>query len=167
MQAALALSALGLCAVLIVMMSGRVRNRSRAAGVAPPLETFLDWWEANGPFPILVASDGGLRTDAAKQAALYEAGNTKAATLAQTPHGRGGAIDLHPVGFDPSKAITPEVFAQFRAIGEAAEARGLTWGGRWSRAFPPSKANPFGGDLPHVELPNWAALHYPPSRATA
>lgn len=140
--------------------TGKVRGRSRAAGVDPRLLEFLTGWEVVGGFPILVAD--GLRTDPAKQLAYFEAGNSRARTLDQTPHGRGGAVDLWPADFNPNVRVTAEVYEKFLAIGIAAENAGLEWGGRWTNAFRPSDMNPFGGDLPHVQVRNWASLPFPP-----
>lgn len=133
---------------------GRVQNRERARGALPPLQAFLDWWDRNGPFSILVAPDGGLRTDAAKQAMYYAQGNSKAKTLAQTPHGRGAALDLWPVGFNPSKdlKLQPDIKAKFEEMGAIAKGQfDLTWGGDW------------GWDFPHVEIKSWSKLPYPPT----
>jgi hypothetical protein len=133
----------------------RVQNRERAKGAVAALQAFLDWWDANGPFAILVAPDGGVRTDAAKQAMYYEQGNSKARTLEETPHGRGAALDLWPVGFNPRLKLEaqPEVKAKFETMGRIAKEQfGLTWGGDW------------GWDFPHVEVKNWRrSLPYPPS----
>lgn len=165
--------ALLLVAVAVVALAAkagigaRVRYRERAAGVIAELGEFLDWWEANGPFDVVVAVDGGVRYDEATQRAYYEAGASKAPTLSATPHGRAAAVDLVPSGFDPRKPIDAVTYRRFLTIGESAEARGLVWGGRWLRAFPPSSVNPYGGDLPHVEVRNWAALPYPPRSSVA
>jgi hypothetical protein len=139
----------------------KVLNVERAKGVDGVLLAFLQWWQENGSFDILVAPDGGLRIGAqaeANQLRYFSQGNSNAKTLRETPHGRGAALDLWPVGFNPDIPITlsspmeVNCKAEFYAIGEAAEAFGLTWGGRWSRPY----------DLPHVQVKNWTALPYPP-----
>ena len=133
-------------------MGNLVQNRERADGVHPDLLAFLDWWSSNGPFAILVAPEGGVRRDAAKQQRYFEKGLSKARTLAQTPHGRGGAIDCWPVGFNPSLALDkqPDIDAKFKEFGRIAVARGFTWGGSWTWK-----------DLPHMELKAWGKLPYP------
>lgn len=136
------------------MTTEKVQNRQRAKGVLPPLQAFLDWWSVNGPFNLLVAPDGGVRTDAAKQAKYYAMGTSKAKTLADTPHGRGAALDLWPVGFNPGLALDkqPDIKAKFKEMGRIAKTQfNLTWGGDW------------GWDYPHVEVKSWRAFPYPPA----
>lgn len=136
----------------------RVQNRERAAGAHPDLQAFLDWWAANGPFPILVAPDGGVRRDEAKQAEFYARGVTKAKTLAETPHGRAAALDLWPVGFNPVVKLEkqPDIKAKFEEMGRIAKSQfNFTWGGDW------------GWDFPHVEVKNWRRLPYPPPAVAA
>ena len=144
-------------------MSTLLFHRELLAGVDPRVTAFFDWWALEGPFPLRIADGGGLRTDAAAQAALYAAGRSRARTLAQTAHGRGGGADAYPVrviggrrgiylSTDGAAALE-----RFQRYGELAEARGLKWGGRWLRAFPPH------GDCPHVEVPGWKMLPYPPA----
>lgn len=134
----------------------RVRSRARAAGVNARLLAFLDWWEAFGPFPISVGWKGGLRTDEAEQAALFGRGVTKARTLGETPHGRGGALDLYPVidgvtrGLDGDKNMT-EARAYFAQLGALAKQQGFVWGGDFKSIT----------DLPHIELPDWKYLPMP------
>lgn len=155
-----------LLAVAVVFVNkGKVQNRSRAAGVSSELDAFLDWWDLNGEFDITISPDGGLRTDAAKQAQYFANGTSKARTLDQTAHGRAGAIDVQPVSYDPTRAVDADTYALFETIGRAGEAFGLVWGGRWSRAYPPSTGNPYGGDLAHLEVEDWASLPYPPDSA--
>lgn len=134
----------------------RLYHRERASGLEPQLEMFLDWWAAFGPFPLVVPALGGVRTDEATQAALYARGVTNARTLAETPHGRKGAVDLAPYTrqgalYAPDYSETPANLARYETLGRAAEAHGLRWGGRWSRP-----------DRPHVEVPNWRSLPFPP-----
>lgn len=150
----------------------RVLNRSAAYGVHPKLQEFLDLWEQRGPFDIEIGElpgfpGGGLRTDEAGQAKACSTptsgGGTlsSACDLASTPHGRGAALDLWPVGFGFNPYLswaqwTPEIKAAFETIGEFAEAQGLTWGGRWRSATFPH------GDQPHIEMKNWRTLPFPP-----
>lgn len=144
---------------------GEVLYPQRMDGVVPELrETVLRW---DGPFDILVAPDGGLRTDPAKQLQYFNEGNSKARTLAETPHGRGAAVDLWPMSFNPSRPLftaaeddknktdvsrftihQPIAFAHFEYMRAWATRHGLTILGRW--------------DLPHWELPQWRSLPYPP-----
>ena len=140
-----------------------VLNVERAAGVRPELRALLDDWAREGTHPVLVAPDGGLRfgaADAAKQAAFFASGASKAATLADTPHGRGAALDVWPVGFAPGKTMDsqPTMRARFQVFGEWAERKGFTWGGRW-------KSFGVDGDAPHVEIPNWRRLPMPTGNA--
>lgn len=143
----------------------RVLNREAARGVHPALQRFLDVWEERGPFDIVIGQlagflGGGLRTSDAGQAAVCAAGLSDACTLVDTPHGRGAALDLWPAeGFNPYVAWRnqpAEIHAAFQAIGEFAEAYGLTWGGRWRTEKMPD------GDQPHVEIRGWRSLPYPP-----
>lgn len=137
---------------LMVKPSGaKVWHRERAKGVRPELQAFLDWWEQNGAFPITVVEHGGVRYDQAEQAALFARGATKAATLADTPHGHAGALDLAPYDEKKRAPMWSGADHLFAAIGAAAKARGLKWGGDW-QSFK---------DLPHVELPNWRSLPMP------
>lgn len=140
-----------------------VLNRERAAGARPELLELLDAWEREGTHAVMVAPDGGLRFGseaAAKQAAFFKSGASKAATLADTPHGRGCALDVWPTGFNPSKSMDsqPDMRARFRVFGEWAERKGFVWGGRWA-SFGPD------GDAPHVEVPNWRRFPMPTGNA--
>lgn len=141
----------------------RVRNRKRlGAWVDPRLVEFLNWWDAHGPFMITVGTDGGLRTDEAKQRALFAQKVTRAATLAETPHGRGGAVDLWVYTFESVADGTfqpdfdtnnPQTLARYRYLGEQAKARGLVWGGDFKSLV----------DYPHIEVPDWRTrLPFPP-----
>jgi hypothetical protein len=130
-------------------LSRWVYHRERSAGVDDRLLQLLAWWDDNGPWPVVIPEHGGLRTSEQEQQDLFARGVTKASTLAQTPHGRGGALDLAPYRKGPGGLYAPD-YSQpddFTAIGEAAEALGLSWGGRWSDP-----------DLPHVEVPDWRSL---------
>lgn len=141
-----------------------VFKRERAAGVDRRLQAFLDWWEKNGAFPIVVDPKGGVRRDEAEQAMLFATGKTNARTLAETPHGRGGALDLYPVLRSAGPYVlqieTSASSPKFTAIGVAAENFGLKWGGRWRTAKFPD------GDKPHIEVPDWKTLPYPPPLAS-
>lgn len=137
--------------------TAHVLNRERAAGVHPSLLKLLDDWERVGWFDVMIAPDGGVRTDEAKQAKLYAQGVTKAKSLSETPHGRAAALDIWPVDFEPfvsgTWAAVPEVVkTQFYAFGQFAQEQGFNWGGAWS-SFK---------DYPHVEVPNWRLLPFPP-----
>ena len=133
----------------------RVQRRERANGVRPELQAFLDWWHTNGPFQLVVAPDGGVRTDGAKQRSFYDRGMSKAATLAQTPHGHSSALDLYPVGFNAGKPLDtqPAIKQQFKEMGTIAKRFGFTWGGDW------------GWDYPHIEMKDWKT--YPMPRTSA
>jgi hypothetical protein len=168
----LALAVLVAVVIVVVLMgaTGKVLMRSRADGVHPDLRALLDAWDSQGAHVVVVAPDGGLRTDPALQAGFAAGGMSGASTLATTPHGRGVGLDVWPVSFLPhvpvgsggtasrwsSWAELPEsVKAEFLAFGEFSEARGFKWGGRWRSAKFPN------GDQPHVELPNWTRFPYP------
>ncbi|RJS26082.1 hypothetical protein DRW03_06380 [Corallococcus sp. H22C18031201] len=150
-----------LVAGVVVVMTRRrapggtplVYHRERAAGVDARLLAFLDWWEVHGAFPLVVADKGGRRTSEAEQAALYARGVTKARTLAETPHGRGGALDLVPYDVERRVGLYegPGVAAQYAAMGAAAKAQGLVWGGDWTSIK----------DMPHVEVADWRRLPMP------
>lgn len=144
--------------------SGRraqVLNRWAAEGVHPGMQALLDAWENEGWFDVEVGTPfagfpgGGLRlpSDAAGQAKACQEGLSNACTLADTPHGRGAALDIWPVGFVPTKtyAQQPGMLEKMQEFGRWAASKGWVWGGNWS--------NP---DYPHVELKNWRALPYPP-----
>lgn len=124
-----------------------VVHRERAAGVDQRLQDFLDEWERTGPFQICVCPDGGVRTDEAKQEALAAAGKSNAATLADTPHGRAGAVDLAPYyRWSPQY----DDWSPFEEIGARAKAFGLRWGGDFINLR----------DGPHVEVPDWRGLPF-------
>lgn len=144
--------------------SAMVHNKDRANGAHAELRKLLEDWEREGTHEVTVAVDGGLRwgLDAEqKQKGFFDAGLSKAATLKQTPHGRGAALDVHPVGFNPNAGFDtqPGMREKFVSFGTWAESKGFTWGGRFGS---------FGkdGDLPHIEIKNWATrFAYPPNVA--
>ena len=143
-------------------LTSKVGHLERATGVHPSLRALLEAWNALGSHTVIVAPDGGKRTDAAKQASYAASGTSNAPTLESTPHGRGGALDLYPTSFLPHLALRTSwenlpqsVRDEFEAFGVFAEARGFKWGGRWrSVKFP-------NGDQPHVEIIGWQSLPFP------
>lgn len=141
----------------------RVYNRERAEGVRSELQDLLLAWEQYGTHDVQIATNGGLRTSQAVQAQLAAEGGSNATSLRQTPHGRGAALDVWPVGFERYvngtwQAVPEELRAQFEAFGAFAEGRGFVWGGRWRSAKFPN------GDQPHVEIRGWQSLPYPPTQ---
>jgi hypothetical protein len=155
----------------------KIYHRERADGLDGRIGAFLDWWEQNGPFPIMVGVDGGLRTPE-KQEELFARGVTKAKTIETTPHGHAAAVDLWPVNelgrpqfkvgvfnlktrmwedrSDIGKPLDPEHLQRYQQIGQLAKAQGFEWGGDWF-SFK---------DLPHIEINGWASLPLVP-RGTA
>lgn len=148
----------------------KVYNLERAIGVHPRMLVLPREWQRRGLFDIYVALHGGLRVDEAVQKSLSGGGMSAATTLRVTPHGRGGALDLCPMGF---LAFVPVSFGgtakrwfgwdelpqlirdQFKLIGLFSEALGFKWGGRWlGKAYP-------NGDQPHHELADWQRLPFP------
>lgn len=156
-----------------IRLDGLVHRRDLARGVHPSLQALLDAWELEGWFPVTIAHGtygpityvGGLRSSASQQASTAGAGLSRASTLASTPHGRGAALDVWPVGFDPTKPFSaqPNMQQLMQAFGEFAERRGLVWGGRWVN-FKPAGAE-VAGDWPHVEVKNWRSLPFPSNYA--
>ena len=148
-----------LVAVLVASSSSAtqplVLRPERAYGVRPELLGFLDWWRIHGPFRITIGEHGGLRTSDTVQLALYLKGASDARTLRDTPHGRGAALDLYRVTRWTERGAVLEValadHAAFGAIGAAAKAYGLAWGGDWQKP-----------DEPHVQLPDWRSLPFQP-----
>lgn len=137
----------------------KVLNKERLLGVHPSFTGLLRDWEFEGSFDILVAPDGGYRigpADEAKQAKFYRDGASKAATLKDTPHGRGAAIDVWPYAFKPSVPLNQQlgVKNQFLEFAEFAKARGFIAGADW------------GWDFPHIEMKNWLSLPWPPRQWT-
>lgn len=149
----------------------RVLELDRAHGVHPSLLELLASWEREGSHDVVVAPNGGLRTDARLQAALASGGASAASTLRSTPHGRAAALDVWPVSFlahvpraqggtasrwTSWEALPADVREAFAAFGRFAEVRGFVWGGRWrGKTFPH-------GDQPHVELREWRTMPFPP-----
>jgi hypothetical protein len=148
-----------------------VLHKHRVQGCLDPIHVLLSLWEIDGKHDILVAPNGGLRLNAATQAALAQSGMSRAADLRSTPHGRGAAVDVWPTSFlahvperdggtakrwTSWEALPVGVKADFLVFGEFAEARGFKWGGRWRNAMFPY------GDQPHVEILAWQSLPYPP-----
>lgn len=145
----------------------------RLDGTHPKVRELAASWVREGTHDVLVAPDGGLRTDEAGQASKAKAGLSAATSLKSTPHGRGAAGDFWPVSFLPFvpalaggtgprwvawEKLPQQVRDEFRAFGEFAERHGFRWGGRWvAKLFP-------NGDQPHVELKNWGALPFPPPK---
>lgn len=126
--------------------------------VHPEFRRLIDGWKTHpNTFPIQIVS--GLRKDEAEVARLYAIGMSNARDLSQTPHGRGAAIDVWPVGFNP-KIPWPDqpslIRNQFYIFGMYAEGAGYTWGGRWRGPTFPY------GDQPHVERKDWKTMPYPP-----
>lgn len=148
-------------------MTSRVFHFNRIAQVDPRLVQFFAWWNRQGPFAITIPQTGGIRTNELLQARLFSEGMTRARSLADTPHGRGAAVDAYPAVLDPSGVYVAAIHLDaktemsrmlFRTYGELAEQHGLHWGGR----FEPLNEHGLGWDLPHVEVHNWRELPYPP-----
>jgi hypothetical protein len=144
----------------------RVFNRERANGVHPRLQELLDAWTREGTWNIVIGGgsgfpNGGLRTQEEVDAA-NAAGNSRATDVSQTPHGRGAALDVWPEGFSPflSFADQPDMQDMMQQFGEWAESHGMVWGGRFRGVYGSDPS--ITGDWPHVELPQWVALPYPP-----
>lgn len=154
------LGALGALAWRGMMRKTRVLHMERADGVDPRLIGLLKLWEREGSFVVQVAPDGGLRIGPeaqTKQLQFFTSGTSNAATLEQTPHGRGGAIDVWPLTYNGGPEVTALADSQFRAFGEWAESKGFVWGGRWTKPY----------DRPHIEVMNWRALPMPTERGYA
>lgn len=127
-------------------------DRARLSGVHPRLvaliEQIFEIQQARQT-PMFVVK--GVRTQSEQQA-LYALGRTRSGRIVtmkdgvvhksnHQPHadGYGHAVDCAFVGGDPFSDRTHN----WEGFGELAEARGLTWGGRWSHPH----------DAPHIELP--------------
>lgn len=129
----------------------------------PKLRAFIDWWQANGPFPITIAY--GNRTDE-EQAALYELGRsqpgkvvTNAKTAAESAHGHTGAIDCYPV-----RELYPNGMPKLAFLGDEADPnvraqaqRRLSEYARHAEEHGLVSGANFPGlhDAPHVEDPDW------------
>jgi D-alanyl-D-alanine carboxypeptidase len=149
----------------------QVLRRERARGVHPQLHALLDSWAAEGTHDVVIAVNGGVRTDPALQSKLAAEGFSAATTLKLTPHGRAAAVDVWPASFlehvpvanggtakrwSTWAELPDQVRAEFKAFGIFAEERGFKWGGRWiGKSYP-------NGDQPHVEIANWQRLPFPP-----
>ncbi|PZR07086.1 MAG: hypothetical protein DI536_28945 [Archangium gephyra] len=148
-----------------------VLHLERARGVHPDLRALLDEWAKHGSHDIVVAPNGGVRTDEKLQAQLAAGGSSKATTLRSTPHGRAAALDVWPVSFLPyvpaanggtgkrwvSWENLPElVRREFHVFGLFAETQGFEWGGRWRDEVFKT------GDQPHVQMKGWKTMPFPP-----
>lgn len=149
------------------MIYPRVRHFHRISGCDNRLISFFAWWSASGPFTLTIPQTGGIRWDEFEQARLYENGASKAKTLADTPHGRGAAVDAHIAILSPDESYVqairlnlsdPETRQMVLTYGEAAERHGLVWGGR----FKPLDDDGLGWDSAHVETPDWRRLPFTP-----
>lgn len=142
--------------------SGRVRNRERAKGVYPVLQTLLDDWEREGTHDVEISPmHGGVRWTEDVQRELAGDGMSAADTLEKTPHGRAAALDIWPIGFAQYvngrwEDVPAEIRARFQIFGEWAERKGFVWGGRFHSSTYPN------GDQPHVEIRAWRTLPFPP-----
>lgn len=130
--------------------------------VHPEFRKLIDGWKTHpNTFDIKIV--GGMRNDEAEVARLYAIGMSNAKNLSQTPHGRGGAIDIHPVEFNPRIPWPDQPTAiknKFLIFGMYAEGAGYEWGGRWRGSKFPY------GDQPHVERKDWRTMPYPPKPFT-
>lgn len=149
----------------------KIHHRERAAGVHTLLLAFLDWWEVNGPFELTVVALGGVRSQRVVME-LYEQGRTQpgppcrcerrpchkhplgltvssAVDVEETAHGRAAALDVAPW---INGQVPWDDWSRFETLGELGEAHGLEWGGRWTGRK----------DGPHLQVPNWRALPFPP-----
>lgn len=151
--------------VVAKVKGNQVSGRAYAVGVHPALIGLLDLWDEQGWFPITVAPpfkmasgdyiSGGLRTDAAVQGEAQAEGLSKAGDLYSTPHGRGAALDIYPVGFDPHQNFDnqPEMaglMAQFGSWASQQTVQGFSF-------YPGINF----GDYPHIEIKGWQSLPFP------
>lgn len=132
-----------------------VTGRQRLDSVHIQLRQLIEAWEYEGSHNIFIPADGGLRIGveaAAKQLEYFQRGTSNARTLDETPHGRGAALDVYPVGYDFSKPLEeqPAMRARFEAFGAFAKRFGFVWGGDFRNLK----------DWPHVELPNWKTIQF-------
>mgnify|MGYP001584753333 CR=1 FL=1 len=171
-------------------MSNLLFHREYLADLEAPIVAAFERWALEGPFPLrllcgwrrpgipptrrlaelgLPLLDQDRRPWASLQLALFAAGRSKAPDERSTAHGRGAAVDAAPArvvqGYCAGIYLPidgPEALERYERYGESMERAGLAWGGRWLKAFPPTKENPRGGDLGHVELPGWRELPFTP-----
>lgn len=151
-------------------------HRLMTPGVDERIQDFFYDWALHGPFPIVIPPTGGHRIDEAVQEALYAQGRTSpgprageegypdlgltvtaARTLAETPHGRGGAADAEIAVVKNGRVIAtltdvrnPKIRLQYEHFGLLAEEHGLEWGGRWKKK-----------DMCHVQVPSWRDIPMP------
>lgn len=161
-------------------MAAKVHHKERAPAALLP---FIAWWEKNGDFDIVVAVDGGNRTDD-DQLRLWMKGRqllngvwhitvpgavvTYAMTAEDSAHGHSAAIDVYPVrthfanglpatvymGSDTEGVIAKaEGLRLMGVVGAAAKSQGLEWGGDFHDEH--GKPRP---DRPHLQLPGWRAM---------
>lgn len=107
--------------------------------------------------PVLAYSWRGLRT----QAALRAAGNTKVNFSLHnvvSSDGRPAALaaDLSDARYSWSRPDQAAAF--FRALGASARARGLEWGGSWSRSNSVWASYGLGWDPGHIQAPGYRDL---------
>lgn len=135
----------------------------------PKLWAFLQWWAANGPFPIVVIF--GFRTDA-QQRALYAQGRTTPGKIvtdapdgSKTAHGRYGAVDCQPVrdsagdlvkliytGDEDDPIVRATANDLLDRYCQAVRDHGLVSGADFPNLI----------DKPHAQDPDWQSLPYPP-----
>jgi hypothetical protein len=132
-----------------------VSGRTRLVNVHPQLQQLISMWEYDGSHDIFIPADGAMREGieaSSHQLQLYLSGRSGARTLAETPHGRGAALDVWPVGYDFAKDVSlqPLMKTRLEKFGAFAKTYGFTWGGDWSSIK----------DYPHVEITNWRNLPY-------
>lgn len=158
------------------MSETKVFHMERLKGVDPRIFDFFLWWSASGPFALTIPPTGGVRTAEKVQTDLWNQGRstpgpmagedgygplgltiTQAKTLADTPHGRGGAADALVAVVKDGKVIAvevdcrkPKVRLMYEAFGLLVEQNGLDWGGRFK-----------GKDMPHCQVKNWRDLPMP------
>ena len=171
-------------------MSSLLFHREYLDGLAPPIVAAFERWALEGPFPLrllcgwrrpgipptrlLVELGLPLLTPDRQpwpslQRALFAAGRSMASDESSTAHGRGAAVDAAPARVVQGHCAGiylaidgPDALERYERYGEFMERERLVWGGRFLGAFPPTEANPRGGDLGHVELPEWRGLPFTP-----
>lgn len=140
------------------------------------IDPFLKWEEL-GEFPLVILPDGGLRTDEAKQRELYQLGKSMAKTLKETSHGRGMAGDVGfakvikniVVGIYTEELDGDEYLRRADIFVDFMRKLGLVIGDDWKKQFSSKRIlvngvwrMSRGGDTPHVNLPGWQSLPFPP-----